>query len=207
MPHAGNATAMDEQPGQPAPAELPAPVSEPVAAACRARLLALAPVAIAAACSAVDAAVRGLPVTGCESAAAATAALEGVVANCAAPGAPREVARLLRARAAVEYGTLQMAAAGERLGQAGQAAAGRQLLQRYASWARAEGGIRPSWGAAEMRLVIAAARRAELAQVVQAAERALADAQQSCAAAHAAQGAIVRRLPALDPAAGGAEVT
>ena len=96
-----------------------------------------------------------------------------------------------------------MAAQGERLGQAGEVAAGRQLLQRRARWA-AEGGLpreaggaqQPVWGAAELHMVLAAARRAELAQAVQAAERALAAAQRSCTSAYAAQGAIVGRLPA-----------
>ena len=102
-----------------------------------------------------------------------------------------------------------MAAVGERLGQSGEAAAGRQLLQQRARWAAAEGGQQrgrcraggaqqPVWGAAELHLVLAAARRAALAQAVQEAERALAEAQRRCTAAHAAQEAIVGRLPAVD---------
>ena len=59
--------------------------------------------------------------------------------------------------------------------------------------------------AAELHMVLAAARRAELAQAVKAAEQALTVAQRSCAAAYEAQGAIVGRLPVgkADPAAAG----
>ena len=139
--------------------------------------------------------MRGFPVTGGEPAAAAAAAVEAAVVSSAGPRAPREVLGMLRARAALEYGRLQMAATGERLGQAGRAVADRQLLQQWARWARAGGGIRPAWGAAELHLAYVAARRTELAQVVQAAERAAAEAHRICAAAHAAQSAIVGRLP------------
>ena len=65
--------------GQPAPASVPAPV----AAACRARLDSLRPAAVAATCAAVEAAVRGLPITGCEPAAAAAAAQEAAVTSVA----------------------------------------------------------------------------------------------------------------------------
>ena len=146
--------------------------------------------------------MRGLRVTGCERAAAAAATLKALVApgeavavSLSGPGAPREVTRLLRASAALEYGRLQLAAVGERLGQAGQAA--EEGVRRWVRWARAEGGQRPVWGAAELHMVLAAARRAELAQAVQAAERELAEAQRSCTAAYEAQVAIVGRLPAL----------
>ena len=190
----------DEQLVLPAPA--PAPVPAHIAAACRARLCALHPAAIAAACNALDAAVRGLPVTGGEPAAVAAAAQEAVVISLARRYAPREVTRLMQAHAALEYRRLQMCALGQRLGQAGATAVGRQLLQQRARWA-AEGGLQreaggvqqPAWGAAELLMALAAARRAELTQAVQAAERALAEAQRVCAAAHAAQEAIVGRLP------------
>ena len=196
----GNVAVGDQQLGQPAP---PPPVPGLVAAACRARLLALRPIDIAAACNALAAAVRGLPVTGGETAAAAAAAVETVVVSSVGPGTLKEVAELLRAAAALEYARRQMAAVGEGLGQAGQVA--QEGVQRWARWARAESGTRqPEWGAAELRMVLAAARRAVQAQIVQAAERTLAEAQRICAAAHAAQEAIVGRLPAqeADPIAG-----
>ena len=196
----------DQQNEEPAPD--PASVPAPIAAACRARLLALRPAAAAAACDALEAVLRGLPVTGSEPIAAAAAAVEAAVASSVGPGAPREVAGMLRVRAALAYGRLQMAAVGERLGQAGKAAADRQLLQQRARWA-AEGGLRsgrrraggaqqPVWGAAELHMALVAARRAQLVQAVQAAELALAEAQESCAEAHAAQATIVGRLPAAD---------
>ena len=85
-----------------------------------------------------------------------------------------------------------MAAFGERLRRPStQQRAGTQLLQRRARWA-AEGGLQreaggaqqPAWGGAELRMALIAARFA------------LAEAQRVCAAAHAAQEAIVGRLPA-----------
>ena len=155
--------------------------------------------------------MRGLPITGGEHDAAAAAAQEAAVGASAGPAAPREVTRLLRALSALKYGKLQICALGMRLGQVGAAAAGRQLLQLRARWAadgslqgEAGGAQQPVWGAAELHMVLAAARLAVLAQAMQAAEQALAEAQRSCAAAHEAQAAIVGRLPGLeeaDPAA------
>ena len=204
----------DQQNEEPAPD--PASVPAPIAAACRARLLALRPAAAAAACDALEAVLRGLPVTGSEPIAAAAAAVEAAVASSVGPGAPREVAGMLRVRAALAYGRLQMAAVGERLGQAGKAAADRQLLQQRARWA-AEGGLRsgrrraggaqqPVWGAAELHMVLVAGARS-CRRLCRRAELALAEAQRCCAAAHEAQEAIVGRLPAVavevDPAAAG----
>ena len=134
--------------------------------------------------------MRGLPVTGGEPAAAATAAIEAAAATSAGRSTPTEVAGLLRARGATQYWRLQMAAIGGRLGQVGATAAGRQLLRQRARWA-AEGGLQhevggaqqPVWGTAELHMVLAAARCAQLEQVVQAGERALAVAEQSCTAA------------------------
>ena len=94
-----------------------------------------------------------------------------------------------------------MAAIGGRLGQVGATAAGRQLLQQRARWVaeggpqrEADGAQQPVWGAAELHMVLAAARRTELAQVVQAAERALAKAERSYEAAHTAQVSVVKQL-------------
>ena len=136
--------------------------------------------------------MRGFPVTGGEPAAAAAAAVEAAVASAAGPGVPKEVAGLLRAAGSLEYRTLQLAAVGLRLGLACKDAVGWTHLQARA---RAESSTSPKWGAEVIGAVLVIARHGELAQAVQAAKRALAEAQRSCAAAYAAQAAIVGRLP------------
>lgn len=131
------------------------------------------------------------------------AALDAAAISAGGAAAPREVVSLLRARAALRVRRHQLLVAGERLGQVGEAAAGRQLLRRRA----AEAGMRrtglrsgvpcqPAWDAPELHLVLAAARRSLLVQQAEAAERGVQVALQVVDAALKRQEQIVAKLHA-----------
>lgn len=155
----------------------PLPVPAPVVAVCRARLSALQPRAVATSCEALEAALADILSSSSQPAAAA---LDAAVISAAGAAAPVEVVALLRARTAFRIGRHQLLVAGERIGQVGEAAAGRQLLRRRAEEAglrraglRSRAPYQPVWDAPELQLVLAAARRSLLVRHVEAAERTL----------------------------------
>jgi len=165
------------------------PLPVPVAAACRARLDALQPAVITAACAALDHAVRAMPITGAESDVAAVAMIQAAVTTAAGPGAPWEVVKMLRRRAELQFGRLQLLAVDERLG------------QQRAHWA-AEGGVAKAqpWGPQELHFVLSAARHSNMQRVVQgeeAAERGLSDDMARIEAALAKQELFVAGLAAV----------
>ena len=131
------------------------PYFEPIINLCRARLAALQPERIAAACRALEYDVVALGVTGRESDAVVAAALKAAVAAAAGPDAPWEVTTMLQARAVIQHGNLLLGGVGERLGQTGDAS--RHVLVQRARQS-AEGGMQPPWGAAQLHMVFAAAR-------------------------------------------------
>ena len=129
-------------------------------------------------CSEVEAAVRRLPLKAGDTTAAAVAAAAAV----ADPDAPGEVAKLLKAYAELECVRLQLAAAGEMVGQAGQV-----LL-------KSAGQGKTGWGVAEYRMLLASARRGQLLQAMKAAEAELVAVQLAVKDARAVQQLIVNSI-------------
>ena len=141
--------------------------------ACYARLHELDEDTVDFYCSEVEAAVRRLPLTAGDTTAAAVAAA-AVVAD---PDAPGEVAKLLNAYAELECVRLQLAAAGEMVGSAGQ------CLRENAGWC-----------VAEYRMLLASARYGQLLHAMKAAEAELVAARRAVKDARAVQQLIVNSL-------------